>query len=257
MPTMKITVCQLPDDRAEFDAAWSALGAHCRHAGSDLVLLPELPFSRWLAADRAFGPDDWRASMAAHQAWLGRLAELGAPAVLATVPVVRGDARLNHGVAWDTAHGLRGVHQKFHLPEEVGYWERTWFSPGDGAFDVASVAGASVGLLICTELWALERAATYGKAGAQVIATPRATDEASFDLWLAAGRVAAAVSGAFSISSNRRSVTLGQGGGGWVVSPDGAVLAVTTDAEPFATVEVDLDATDLTGRRYPRYAVRT
>lgn len=42
------------------------------------------------------------------------------------------------------------------------------------------------------------------------------------------------------------------GGGGWVVDPDGGLLAATSAAEPFVTVEADLNAADGAKGSYPR-----
>lgn len=41
---MKVTVCELPDDRVAFVSGWEALVAYVRERRSDLALLPELPF---------------------------------------------------------------------------------------------------------------------------------------------------------------------------------------------------------------------
>ena len=41
---MKVTVCELPDDRQAFVSAWKELGAFVREQRSELVLLPEMPF---------------------------------------------------------------------------------------------------------------------------------------------------------------------------------------------------------------------
>ncbi len=43
------------------------------------------------------------------------------------------------------------------------------------------------------------------------------------------------------------------GGLGWVIGPDGDVLATTTRDEPFVTVEVDLEAARAAKWTYPRY----
>jgi N-carbamoylputrescine amidase len=67
--------------------------------------------------------------------------------------VTRGGTRLNEGFAWSAGDGYRAVHDKVFLPNEAGYWEAGWYSPGARVFETAAVAGASVGLLICTELW--------------------------------------------------------------------------------------------------------
>ena len=70
----------------------------------------------------------------------------------------------------------------------------------------------------------------------------------------AVGTVAAARTGAYSLSSNRVDTAAGTyGGAGWVISPDGALLARTTPAEPFCTVDLDLQAPAAAQASYPRY----
>jgi N-carbamoylputrescine amidase len=69
--------------------------------------------------------------------------------------------------------------------------------------------------------------------------------------WLAVGVVAAARSGAFSVSSNRVDPTGACGGVGWIISPDGKVLASTSPEAPFATIDVDLAASAAARAGYP------
>src|SRR3712207_1883651 len=111
--------------------------------------------------------------------------------------------------------------------------------------------GARVGFLICTEMWFGERARAYGDQKAHLLAIPRCTPRESLDRWLAGGRTAAIVAGAYAISSNHADERFG--GRGWIVDPDGDVLAVTSAAKPFVTVEIDLAAADAAKRTYPRY----
>jgi N-carbamoylputrescine amidase len=105
-------------------------------------------------------------------------------------------------------------------------------------------------------LWALETWATYAEADVQVILSPRATGAETRARWLAAGVVAAVRSGAYSISSNRVEPSGSCGGAGWVISPEGRVVATTTPEAPFATVGVDLAAADSARAGYPRYVFR-
>jgi hypothetical protein len=49
---MKVTVCELPDGRQAFASAWTELAASVREQSSELVLLPEMPFSAWFARDQ-------------------------------------------------------------------------------------------------------------------------------------------------------------------------------------------------------------
>ncbi len=134
-------------------------------------------------------------------------------------------------------------------------YEAGWYHAADDEPDVRPVAGAKVGVLTCTDLWRMEWARLMGEQGANIIVTPRATGDGSVDKWLAAGRVAAISSGAYSLSSNR--VGDGFGGGGWVYSPDGDLLAQTDQDNPTVTLELDLELAEQAKATYPRYAIKS
>ncbi len=260
---MRVTVCELRNDPAGLEEDWRSLAAHVRDAASDLVLLPEMPFHPWLASTRDVDPMRWQASVAAHDAWAARLHELGAATVVATRPVVDGGDRFNQALVWQADSGDVPVsHRKQYLPEEAGFWEALWYSPGPAGTECVTAGKpkgprAVIGFAICTEMWFLHRARAYSKQGVQLLASPRATLLPSVDKWLAGGRAAAVVSGAFSLSSNLAG-SAGKhgdwGGGGWIVEPEeGEVLATTSRASPFATVEIDLAVADVAKSTYPRY----
>jgi len=99
----------------------------------------------------------------------------------------------------------------------------------------------------------MERGRAYGKQGVHLLVTPRATGKPTVEKWLVGGRAAAVVSGAFSLSSNRFSRSVDLGGQGWVVGPDGQVLAVTSRAQLFLTVSIDLEEAERAKGTYPRY----
>ncbi|HEU5358755.1 MAG TPA: carbon-nitrogen hydrolase family protein, partial [Gemmatimonadales bacterium] len=111
-------------------------------------------------------------------------------------------------------------------------------------------------LNICTELWALETYRDYAAQGAQLILSPRATAAATTPKWLALGSVAAVRSGAFSVSSNRSDPSGTCGGVGWIISPDGELLATTSATRPFATQDLDLAAPVRARHSYPRDVFR-
>ena len=255
---MKVTVCQITNDGARFEQEWSDLCRHAREEGSELVLLPEMPFSRWLAADPERDASRWADAVASHDAWMGRLGELGATTVLSSRPVLEEGTPYNQGFVWDAATGDRPVHKKRYLPNEEGFWEASWYEPGPRDFTAFDVAGARLGMQICTEIWFQAHAREYGKAGVQVLASPRATLLPTTDKWIAGGRAAAVVSGAFCLSSNfsGRGEAGEWGGAGWIVEPEeGEVLAVTTEVAPFITLDLDLAVADTAKHTYPRYVL--
>lgn len=59
------------------------------------------------------------------------------------------------------------------------------------------------------------------------------------------------VSGAWSLSSN--SAQPEHGGFGWVINPEGDVVATTSRDTPWVAVEIDIDEAAAAKSRYPRY----
>ena len=173
---MKVTVCEFAKSPNDDDAAWEALAAHTRTEKSELVLLPEMPFYRWLAATNEVDQLAWEAAVAAHERWLGRLPQLGAAVVVSSRPLVNDGKNLNEGYTWDKAAGYHGVHHKYYLPDEEAYWEATWYERGGGQdFDVVQTASGLMGFLICTEIWFNHHGRHYAKEGIELLVCPRAT----------------------------------------------------------------------------------
>jgi N-carbamoylputrescine amidase len=253
MTRWKVTVSQMSDDRKRFQKEWVRLGDHVRNEGSDLVLLPEMPFFRWFYGARKYDPAVWKESMEAHGRWSKRLSELEADVVLATSPVQVGGRRHNEGFVWTNGKGREGVHFKSYLPDESGYYEASWYSRGNRDFAPFDAGKSRAGFMICSELWAMPHARRYGKDGVQLLVVPRCTGKGSVEKWVAGGKVAALISGAYCISSNRAGGMFG--GVGWIIDPDGNVLGLTSSTEPFVTAELDSKKVETAKRTYPRYSL--
>jgi len=253
---MKVTVCQLHEPPEHLEVEWRRLVEHVGGAGSDLVLLPEMPFHPWLARQRDVDAEAWQQSVIAHDAWVARLAELEPAVVLGSRPVTREGRRFNEGFIFDGS-GYRGVHDKVYLPDEAMFWEASWYERGDRTFALAEAAAARVGYLICTEMWFTEHARAYARGGIHLLASPRATPGATADKWIAGGRAAAVTSGAYCLSSNRGGLDSHGSvwaGAGWIIEPqEGEVLGVTSMEEPFVTREIALAAAEAAKSSYPRY----
>lgn len=256
---MRVTVTQLPDDPAALEAAFADLAAHTQAAGSQLVLLPEMPFHPWLAASDQPDPAAWQAAVDAHAEWLPRLAALGAGIVLGSQPVLDGDTPHNDAFIWqsdaDSGTSPVPVHRKYYLPNEPGFWEATWYRRADAPrFQAAGAGPAKVGFMICSDLWFGEHARGYALQGIHILANPRATEHQSVDKWIAGGRALAVMAGAYCLSANRAGYSEGVhwGGAGWVIDPNGILLATTSDGQPFVTLEIDLAIADAAKATYPR-----
>jgi len=255
---MKVTVCEMRDSAEEFAQDWERLVEHVRAERSQLVLLPEMPFFPWFGLTAVFDEACWKSVIEAHEAWLKRLPELAPAGVISTRPVNAPGKRLNEGYVWDAAGGYRPAHAKYYLPDEPGFWEASWYQRGSGDFTSIQCGPALIGFQICSELWFMHRGRAYGQAGAHIIACPRATPLSTADKWLAGGRANAVISGAFCLSSNHAGLAsngMAMGGQGWVIDPDGEVLAVTTPDRPFVSLDIDLALAEQARQTYPRYVL--
>ncbi len=114
-----------------------------------------------------------------------------------------------------------------------------------------------VGFLICTDLWFFEHARDYCKQDIHLLVCPCVTPKHSVEKWIAGGRPAAVVSGAFCQSSNLNgpnTESIAFGGAGWVSEPEeGRVLGVTYQKNSFLTIDIDLEKAEKAKRTYPRY----
>ena len=250
---MRVTVCELPHEPDALEAAWALLRLHTRRHLSELVLLPEFAMVEPVWQGEHFDDARWAAAQTLGDAWLERLSELHARHVMGTRPVTIAGCHYNEGYLWSAGAGLSPLRRKFFLPDEPRGREARWFDRGDAAFPAFRAGSLSFGVNICTELWALDTFPAYAAQGVQAILSPRATAAATTDKWLSVGVVAAVGSGAFSLSSNRVDPTGECGGVGWIISPDGDVLARTDQYEPFATMNIDLAASVAARNDYPRY----
>ncbi len=176
---------------------------------------------------------------------------------MGTRPIVRENGSFrNAAYLWTASTGAQPVHEKYHLPDEDGYWEHSWYDRGEKRFEICRCLGMRIGVQICTEMRFFEWARHYAASRADLLCVPRATPHGSLGKWLAGGQAAAVCAGAYCLSSNLWypvGDTADCGGMGWVISPEGDVLAETGEDLPFATVEVDLSAARRSKHTYPRY----
>lgn len=255
---MKVTVCQIDPRKGHIDQCLVDLTAHITAEKTDFLLLPEMCFSDWLAADPDPDQKSWDEAMQNHGARIANLGTLGAKSAMGTRPVMTNcGSRRNEAYIWDAKTGdAAGLHQKYYLPDEEGYWEHSWYDRGLKSFDIGHTLGMRIGVQICTEMWYFEWARHYANSRADLLCIPRATPHGSTDKWLAGGQASAVCSGAYSLSSNLwcpPGDKANCGGLSWIIDPEGEILAQTDVDTPFATVDIDLAYSRASKSTYPRY----
>jgi N-carbamoylputrescine amidase len=253
---VKVTVCELPHEEWRIEPAWAALCAHTQSHHSDWVLLPEFAFVEPVWQRETFDHAHWATIVAQSEAWLRRLGELDCAVVVGARPILDGDRPYNEAFLWRASGSIVPLRRKAHLPDEPGGWEARWFHRGAAEFPVHREADVTFGVNICTEMWALQTYAAYADQGVHAVLSPRATGAATTAKWLALGTTAAVRSGAYSLLSNRIHHDGSCGGVGWVISPDGELMARTSPEQPACTVDIDLAAAAAAKASYPRYVFR-
>lgn len=165
---------------------------------------------------------------------------------------------------------LVGRTRKTHIPISAGYYEDTYFRPGndDDAFPVYEPAGlgARVGLPTCWDEWFPEVARSYGIAGSDVLAYPTAIgSEPTFPDFDTAGiwrQVIVAngiTAGQFMVVPNRwgNEGDITFYGSSFISDPFGRVLVeAPRDADTVLVADLDLDARVEWLRLFPFYLTR-
>ena len=254
---MKVTVCQLDNRAGERRTMLAQLAQHIVEHESQFLLLPEMCFADWLAADPVPQRERWLAAIKSHAEHILELDKLGAQAIIATRPIVNdaGSFR-NQAYLWTPQPRIQPVHEKYYLPDEEGYWEASWYQRGPLEFKLFEALELRIGVQICTEMWFFEWARQFARQGAELLCIPRATPHASVTKWLAGGQAASVCAGAWCLSSNLWTPVGDKadcGGLGWIISPEGDVLAQTSADAPFVTVDIDPGLARHAKSSYPRY----
>lgn len=236
-------------------AAWEEIARQFIDARDDILITNEMPFGYWQPTRRPFDVHAAREWAALHERALDTLSRLPLAAVISSRPVFNGRRLVNEGFVL-TEGQYEFIHQKHYFPSETGWEEELWFELQRPGFDVVKIAGIKVGVLICTELMFVDKARHLGKAGADLIAVPRATG-VDHRMWRTAASMAGIASGACVVSSNRVGTRPGSnlvfGGGGFTVDPDGFEIAVTSAQQPAITLDIDTTLTAAAKSRYPVY----
>ncbi len=139
--------------------------------------------------------------------------------------------------------------RKTHLPVTAGYYEDTWFRPGDSDWPVSLVEQARFGFPTCWDQWFPETSRAFALGGAEVLVYPTAIgsepDHPAFDtepLWEQVIRAQGIMNGTFMIAINRvgTEAPLTFYGSSFVSDPYGRLLLQAPRSEP-AVLVVDLD----------------
>lgn len=248
----------MSDNEDDFMVDWNELNAHLDENKPGLLLLPEMPFGKWIASERDVHPETKRKSVEKHEKWMSKLEQLNAEYIVYSRPVIAGDKFFNTAFVYEKGKGHSKIHTKSFFPEEAFFWEESWFDNEEvNRFDLLKIGAIKIGVLLCTEMWFTEYARHYGRQGIDILLCPRATGMASVNQWIRCGQTLAIISGAYCLSSNRSGAGdhgFQWSGSGWIAEPlNGDLQGITTRHEKFITMEIDINKSRHAKKEYPLY----
>lgn len=177
----------------------------------------------------------------------------------------------NTAVVIDADGALAGMYRKMHIPDDPGFYEKFYFTPGDLGFAPIKTSVGKIGVLVCWDQWYPEAARLSALGGADFIVIPTAIgwdpndaneeQQRQLDAWITIQRAHAIANGLPLVSCNRTGLekdTSGQTSGirfwgsSFIAGPQGEILAqCSTDNSETLAVNINLDRTEQVRRIWP------
>ena len=241
--------------------------------GANLVVLQELHATPYFCQTEAPGCFDLAEPVPGPSTeTFARLArELGV--VLVTSLFERRAPGLYHNTAavLDADGSLAGIYRKMHIPDDPGYYEKFYFTPGDLGFTPIDTRVGRLGVLVCWDQWYPEAARLMALAGAELLIYPTAigydpndpADERARqrEAWITVQRGHAVANGVPVVSVNRVGFEpdpsgVGAGaefwGSSFVAGCQGELLAMAGETdEEVLVVDLDRDRSERVRRMWP------
>ncbi|MFZ2752901.1 MAG: carbon-nitrogen hydrolase [Lysobacteraceae bacterium] len=181
----------------------------------------------------------------------------------------------NTAVVFDADGSTAGKYRKMHIPDDPGFHEKFYFTPGDLGFTPIDTSVGRLGVLVCWDQWYPEAARLMALAGAELLLYPTAIgwdpgdDQAEKDrqrnAWLLSHRGHAVANGLPVLSCNRVghepspiAFEKGVGASGiefWgnshILGPQGEFLAEAGTEATILMAEIDMARSEHVRRIWP------
>lgn len=240
--------------------------------GAQLVVLQELHQDRYFCINEDVDcfdlANNWEADIAF---WSGIAKEN--KVVLVTSLFEKRSAGLYHNTAvvFEKDGTVAGKYRKMHIPDDPGFYEKFYFTPGDMGYNPIQTSVGKLGLLVCWDQWYPEAARLMALGGAEMLIYPTAIgwfdadseDEKKrqCDAWETVQRGHAIANGLPVISVNRIGKEADNHGvlegirfwgNSFVAGPQGEVIVrASHDQEEVIIVDVDLERGEHVRRIWP------
>ncbi len=240
--------------------------------GAELILLPELHANEYFCkyqdpdlfelAETLDGPTRHALTDAAREhgvVVVGGIFERRAPGLAH-----------NTALVVDSDGSLAGIYRKMHIPDDPGYNEKFYFTPGDLGFEPVQTSIGRLGVLVCWDQWYPEAARLMAMAGAEILLYPTAIgkdpddseDEQlrQLDAWRTIQRGHAVANGLPVLACNRVGFEPDRSGGGcdaefwghsFIAGPQGEIIDEAGTEAEVLVADIDLARGEQVRRIWP------
>lgn len=182
----------------------------------------------------------------------------------------------NTAVVFDGKQGMVGKYRKMHIPDDPGFYEKFYFTPGDLGFTPIDTSIGCLGVLVCWDQWYPEAARLMAMAGAEILLYPTAIgwdkndtaeeQQRQFDAWQTVQRGHAVANSLPVMVANRTGFEASPIAGdpgiqfwgqSFIAGPQGEILAsAKADSEENLMVTFDMDRCESVRRIWPYFRDR-
>jgi N-carbamoylputrescine amidase len=184
-------------------------------ANADLVVLPELHLGPYFCQNEDYNNFDLAQAVPGPTTEiLSAVAKKLKIVIISTLFEKRAPGLYhNTAVVLDKDGSIAGKYRKMHIPDDPGFYEKYYFTPGDLGFKPIETSIGKLGVLICWDQWFPEAARLMALAGAEILIYPTAIgwdaqdspeeQQRQLDAWITIQRSHAIANGIPVISCNR------------------------------------------------------
>ena len=271
--SLKVALLQ-ETDRGSVEGNLDAIEVALREAAladAELVLLQELHNGPYFCQHESVDEFDRAESIPGPSTQ--RLGALAAELKLVVVASLfeRRAAGLYHNTAvvFDADGSTAGKYRKMHIPDDPGFYEKFYFTPGDLGFMPIDTSVGRLGVLVCWDQWYPEAARLMALAGAELLLYPtaigwdpnddQAEKERQRSAWILSHRGHAVANGVPVLSCNRvgheqsplDAAGIDFWGNSHILGPQGEFLAEAGNEATILMAEVDMARSERVRRIWP------
>jgi N-carbamoylputrescine amidase len=245
--------------------------AEAARRGARLVLLQELHNGPYFCQHESVGEFDLAEPIPGPSTErLGRLARQHNVVLVSSLFERRATGLYhNTAVVYEKDGSIAGKYRKMHIPDDPGFYEKFYFTPGDIGFKPIDTSVGRLGVLVCWDQWYPEAARLMALAGAELLLYPTAIGwdpddvqeekNRQRDAWVLSHRGHAVANGLPVLSCNRvghEPSPLGTSGiqfwgNSHVLGPQGEFIAEAGTDATLLNVEVDMERSEHVRRIWP------